>query len=74
MVLDVDGEALDCGIERGAVGECPGLEYSVHFQPQVIVETSCAMSLNKKAVLLLFSLFGRRLRSTREDAFPPVFF
>src|SRR5262249_4167677 len=53
MVFHVDGQALDGGVERGAVGQRPRLEHAVHFEPQVIVETSCAMSLNEKPVAFL---------------------
>jgi hypothetical protein len=52
----------------------PGLEHSIHFQPQVIVETSCAMSLNKKAVPLLMTALIGRLWGLGKDSFSPVFF
>src|SRR5262249_839056 len=74
MIFHVHGQAFNRGVKGGAVGQRPGLEDPVHFQPQVIVETSCAMSLNKKALCFALSFFGGGLGSARENSFSPVFF
>ena len=69
MIFHMHRQALDRGIKRGAVGERPGLEYAIHFKPQVIVETSCAMPLNKKAVAFLFGRLIRGFRSLEKTLF-----
>ena len=38
VVLDVDGQALDLGPERRALGDCPALEHPGHLQAEVVVE------------------------------------
>jgi hypothetical protein len=74
MIFHVDGQALDRGIEGWAVRQRPGFQNAVHFQPQVIVETSCAMSLNKKAVSFPLGSLGGWLGSAGKDPLLPVFF
>jgi hypothetical protein len=55
------------------VGESPGLEYTVHLQPKIVVQPPGAMSLNKKAVTLAGMDGSRGLGSFCENPFSAVF-
>src|SRR5258708_29373376 len=39
MILDEYGHAVRAGIERGALGNGPGLESALHLQREVVVQT-----------------------------------
>jgi hypothetical protein len=73
MVFHVDGETLHRGVQSGAVGESPGLEHTVHFKAQVVVQAPGAMSLNKKAVAFAGMDRSGGLGSFCENPFPLVF-
>src|SRR5215469_12866804 len=72
MVFDVNGQPLHGRIQGRAVGEGPGLEYTVHFQPKIVVQPPGAMSLNKKAVALAGMDRSWRLGSFCENPFSAV--
>src|SRR3954468_6402377 len=61
MILNMHGEALLFGVQSRAFGNGPGLQNSAHFQAQIVMEPSGAMSLNAKAVSLFLELGWRRL-------------
>jgi hypothetical protein len=46
MLLDFDGETLVRGIDGGASGHGPRFEYSVPFEPQVVVQLACGVLLH----------------------------
>ena len=52
MVLDLDREPLVMRIEGRALGDGPGLEDAVQFEPQVVVQMRCRMLLNHEAEAL----------------------
>ena len=39
MIFGQDGEALLVGVERGALGDSPGSQHSLHLEPEVEVES-----------------------------------
>src|SRR5207247_5808687 len=59
MILHLHGQALIGGIERRPFGHRPGLQNTIHFQAEVIVETSSAVLLNNESVTWLL-FYGRR--------------
>ncbi len=46
MILHVHGEALFAGIERRSLGNRPGLEHTVAFEPEVVVQPAGRMLLD----------------------------
>ena len=52
MVFDLDREALVVGVEGRALGDGPGFEDPVKFEPQVVMQVRCRMLLNDEAEAL----------------------
>ena len=74
MVFHLDCEALVAGIERGPLGNGPGLEDAVELQPKIIVQPRRVVLLNDKAELIrrLGSAFSRRFASLGKIPFGEV--
>jgi len=49
MVLGFDGKALVLGVEGEALGDGPGLEDAINFEPDVIVQPRGIVLLDDKA-------------------------
>ena len=49
MVFDLDREPLVVGIEGRALGDGPGFEDAVEFEPQVVMQVRCRMLLNRRS-------------------------
>ena len=75
MVLDLDREPLVVGIEGRTLGDSPGFEDAVEFEPQVVVQMRCRMLLNDEAEALrrLDLRISAGLGRLREIAFGAVF-
>src|SRR5450631_980872 len=52
MVFHLDRETLVMRIEGRALGDGPGFEDAVEFEPQVVMQVRCRMLLNDKAQAL----------------------
>ena len=52
MVFDFDRKALVVGVEGRALGDGPGFEDAVEFEPQVVMQVRCCMLLNDEAEAL----------------------
>jgi hypothetical protein len=52
MVFDLDREPLVMRIEGRVLGDGPGFEDAVEFEPQVVMQMRCRMLLNDKAEAL----------------------
>ena len=46
MVLDVDGQALFLGLQRGPLGHRPALQHAVHLQTNVVMQAPGSVLLN----------------------------
>ena len=49
MVFDLYRKPLIVRIERGTLGDRPGLENAVQFEPQIIMQVRCRMLLNQRS-------------------------
>ena len=52
MVFDFDRQPLVIGIDRRTLGNRPGLEHAVQFEPQIVMQPRRVMFLNDEAKML----------------------
>ena len=73
VVFGLHGQALLGRIERGALGNGPGPEYTLHLEAEIVVKASCPMFLNDETLARgLLDLPGWLGRSI-EFPFPFIF-
>ena len=46
VVLHVDGEAADLGVQAGSLGDRPAEQHAVELEPQVVVQAACGVLLD----------------------------
>src|SRR5262249_54153032 len=70
MILDLDGEPLDRGIDRRALGHGPRLERTIELQAEVVMQARRVVALDDVAQLLRRrdSLVARGFRGPAEVA------
>ena len=73
MVLDLNSEMLLAVGVRQTLGQRPGLECSIHFKPQIVVQPGSIMLLDDKRVWRSLADFGRGLGRLLEVPLTSVF-
>ncbi len=76
MIFHVRGEMLHAGVERWPLGNGPGLQNAVDFQPEIVVQARSVVSLHAEIIACkLRRLLGRRrLGRVREGTLGDVLF
>jgi hypothetical protein len=72
MVLDVNGQPLLLGSERGALRHRPALEHAVHLQAHVVVQAAGGVLLDDEQPALAGARRAERLGRARGVALLPV--
>jgi hypothetical protein len=73
MIFDVNGETFVRGIQGRPLGHGPGLQYAIHFQAKVVVQTSRVVTLDDKGIVTLAWRSATRFRAVTLRPFPTVF-
>ena len=74
MIFDLDGQALDPGVEARAFRHRPALEHAIHLQAKIVMEPPCGVFLHDEAERMsrLFAPAAARLRRFGEIALAAV--